>query len=105
MNSGWPFIPLQALPQARASFVVWPQPALGVAVLGFEYGCAHAPGTLPQQFGDSANAGQVVIDQLMPPRARSGGSCRRWCWPLPHAQEARTGLPERTSGALPAAGG
>src|SRR5258708_1658979 len=69
VNSGQPLIPLQALPQARASFAVYNSPLSEAAVLGFEYGYSvHAPGTLvlwEAQFGDFANAGQVVIDQFI----------------------------------------
>ncbi|HKB47163.1 MAG TPA: thiamine pyrophosphate-dependent enzyme, partial [Ktedonobacterales bacterium] len=47
VNSGRPFIPLQALPQARASFAVYNSPLSEAAVLGFEYGYSvHAPSTL-----------------------------------------------------------
>jgi 2-oxoglutarate dehydrogenase E1 component len=68
-NSGATYIPLQALPQARASFAVYNSPLSEAAVLGFEYGYTiHAPDALvlwEAQFGDFANAGQVVIDQFL----------------------------------------
>jgi 2-oxoglutarate dehydrogenase E1 component len=68
-NTGARFTPLQALPQARASFAVHNSPLSEAAPLGFEYGYSvHAPGTLvlwEAQFGDFANAGQVLIDQFI----------------------------------------
>lgn len=68
-NTGATFTPLQALPQARASFAVYNSPLSEAAVLGFEYGYSiHAPDALvlwEAQFGDFANAGQVIIDQFL----------------------------------------
>ena len=68
-NSGATYTPLQALPQARASFAVYNSPLSEAAVLGFEYGYSiHAPEALvlwEAQFGDFANAGQVIIDQFL----------------------------------------
>ncbi len=68
-NTGEQYIPLQTLPQARASFAVYNSPLSEAAVLGFEYGYSiHAPEALvlwEAQFGDFANAGQVLIDQFL----------------------------------------
>lgn len=68
-NSGATYTPLQTLPQARASFAVYNSPLSEAAVLGFEYGyCIHAAEALvlwEAQFGDFANAGQVIIDQFL----------------------------------------
>ncbi|HEX6506782.1 MAG TPA: 2-oxoglutarate dehydrogenase E1 component, partial [Chloroflexota bacterium] len=68
-NTGAWCVPLQALPQARASFAVYNSPLTESAVLGFEYGYSiHAPEALvlwEAQFGDFANAGQVLIDQFL----------------------------------------
>ncbi|HEX8731374.1 MAG TPA: 2-oxoglutarate dehydrogenase E1 component, partial [Ktedonobacterales bacterium] len=65
-RTGATYTPLQALPEARASFAVYNSPLSEAAVLGFEYGYSvHAPGALviwEAQFGDFANAGQVLID-------------------------------------------
>jgi 2-oxoglutarate dehydrogenase E1 component len=68
-KTGDVYTPLQALPQARASFAVYNSPLSEAAVLGFEYGYSiHAPEALvlwEAQFGDFANAGQVIIDQFL----------------------------------------
>jgi 2-oxoglutarate dehydrogenase E1 component len=67
--TGERFIPLHAIPQARAAFGVYNSPLSEAAVLGFEYGYStHAPGTLvlwEAQFGDFANGAQVIIDQFI----------------------------------------
>src|SRR5205085_733902 len=69
VKSGQTYTPLQALPQARASFAVYNSPLSENGVLGFEYGYnVHAPETLvlwEAQFGDFANAAQVMIDQFI----------------------------------------
>ena len=61
--------PLQHLPAARASFAVYNSPLSETSVLGFEYGYSvQSPGSLvlwEAQFGDFANAGQVIIDQFI----------------------------------------
>ncbi|MGI8827630.1 MAG: 2-oxoglutarate dehydrogenase E1 component [Chloroflexota bacterium] len=68
-ETGKPFYPLQALPQAQASFAVYNSPLTEAATLGFEYGyTVHAPAALvlwEAQYGDFANAGQVVLDQFI----------------------------------------
>lgn len=61
--------PLRALRSAKASFDVHNSPLSETAVIGFEYGYGlGAPGTMvlwEAQFGDFANAGQVLIDQFI----------------------------------------
>jgi 2-oxoglutarate dehydrogenase E1 component len=61
--------PLQALPQAKASFAVYNSPLSEAAAVGFEYGyTVHAPEALvlwEAQFGDFANGAQVIIDQFL----------------------------------------
>jgi 2-oxoglutarate dehydrogenase E1 component len=67
--TGQRYVPLQTLPQARASFAIYNSPLSEAAPLGFEYGYSvHAPETFvlwEAQFGDFANAGQVIIDQFI----------------------------------------
>ncbi len=67
--TGAPFTPLQHLPQARASCAVYNSPLSEGAAIGFEYGYSvHAPDVLvlwEAQFGDFANAGQVLLDQFL----------------------------------------
>ena len=68
-QSGRRYVPLQELPQARASFAIYNSPLSENAALGFEYGYStHAPGVLvlwEAQFGDFANGAQVIIDQFI----------------------------------------
>lgn len=68
-ENGAGYTPLQALPEARASFAVYNSPLSEAATIGFEYGYSvHAPDALvlwEAQFGDFANAGQVFIDQFI----------------------------------------
>ncbi len=68
-EDGHRFIPLQAISQATAAFSAYNSPLSEAAVLGFEYGYGlEAAGTLvlwEAQFGDFANAGQVIIDQFI----------------------------------------
>ncbi|MGN6565983.1 MAG: 2-oxoglutarate dehydrogenase E1 component, partial [Thermomicrobiales bacterium] len=68
-ETGASYSPLGALPEARASFAIYNSPLSEGAVIGFEYGySSHASETLvlwEAQFGDFANAGQVLIDQFV----------------------------------------
>ena len=67
--TGTRHLPLQALPDAKASFAVYNSPLSEAAVVGFEYGYSvHAPDALvlwEAQFGDFANSAQVLIDQFI----------------------------------------
>ncbi|MCC6314609.1 MAG: 2-oxoglutarate dehydrogenase E1 component [Thermomicrobiales bacterium] len=67
--TGERYVPLQALPEARASFAVYNSPLSEAAAVGFEYGYSvHAPEAMvlwEAQFGDFANSAQVLIDQFM----------------------------------------
>ncbi|CAA9350344.1 MAG: 2-oxoglutarate dehydrogenase E1 component, partial [uncultured Chloroflexia bacterium] len=69
IEDGTPYVPLQNLPEAKASFAVFNSPLSENAVLGFEYGYStHAPGVLvlwEAQFGDFGNGAQVIIDQFI----------------------------------------
>lgn len=60
---------LQHLPSANASFDIYNSPLSEASVIGFEYGYSVlAPKALviwEAQFGDFANAGQVLIDQFL----------------------------------------
>ncbi|HEY3268112.1 MAG TPA: 2-oxoglutarate dehydrogenase E1 component [Armatimonadota bacterium] len=67
--TGERFVPMQSLPEARASFDVYNSPLSECAVLGFEYGYSmHATGALvlwEAQFGDFINSAQVIVDQFL----------------------------------------
>jgi 2-oxoglutarate dehydrogenase E1 component len=68
-TTGEHWVPLQTLPQAKASFAVYNSPLSENAAVGFEYGyTVHAPEALvlwEAQFGDFANGAQVIIDQFL----------------------------------------
>ena len=68
-RTGARLVPLQQLPQARASFAIHNSPLSENAVLGFEYGYStHAPNVLvlwEAQFGDFVNSAQVIVDQFV----------------------------------------
>src|SRR5918995_1544286 len=69
VTTGERWVPLQTLPQAKASFAVYNSPLSENAAVGFEYGyTVHAPEALvlwEAQFGDFANGAQVIIDQFL----------------------------------------
>jgi 2-oxoglutarate dehydrogenase E1 component len=101
-RTGARYIPLQHLPQARASFAVYNSPLSEAAVLGFEYGYSvHSPETLvlwEAQFGDFANAGQVLIDQFIAAARAKWRKHPSLVLLLPHGYEGQG--PEHSSGRL-----
>jgi 2-oxoglutarate dehydrogenase E1 component len=77
VKTGRRFVPMQSLPQARASFEVHNSPLSENAAIGFEYGYSlQEPGRLvlwEAQYGDFINAAQVMIDEfLLSARAKWG---------------------------------
>jgi 2-oxoglutarate dehydrogenase E1 component len=68
-TTGERFVPLQALPDARASFALYNSPLSENSALGFEYGYSmHATDAMvlwEAQFGDFGNSAQVIIDQFL----------------------------------------
>ena len=63
------FIPLQAIPEAKASFEVYNSPLSENAALGFEYGYnVQSKNSLviwEAQYGDFVNAAQAIIDEFI----------------------------------------
>jgi 2-oxoglutarate dehydrogenase E1 component len=96
------FVPLQHLPEAAASFAIYNSPLTESAVIGFEYGYSvHAPEALvlwEAQFGDFANAGQVLIDQYISAAWAKWRANPSLVLLLPHGYEGQG--PEHSSGRL-----
>jgi 2-oxoglutarate dehydrogenase E1 component len=99
-ESGREYVPLQALPQARASFAVYNSPLSEAAAVGFEYGYSvHAPEALvlwEAQFGDFVNAAQVLIDQFLVAARAKWRQRPTLVLLLPHGYEGQG--PEHSSG-------
>ena len=102
VNTGAKFAPLGAIPGARASLALYNSPLSEAAVIGFEYGYSiHAPETLvlwEAQFGDFANAGQVLIDQFIVAARAKWRQDPGLVLLLPHGYEGQG--PEHSSGRL-----
>ena len=100
IHTGQTYTPLQAIPQAKASFAVYNSPLSEAAVIGFEYGYSvHAPSALviwEAQFGDFANAGQVLIDQFIAAARAKWRQRPGLVLLLPHGYEGQG--PEHSSG-------
>jgi 2-oxoglutarate dehydrogenase E1 component len=103
-NTGRLFIPLQALPQARAAFEVRNSPLSEAAAVGFEYGYnVQAPERLvlwEGQYGDFINGAQVVIDEFIASARNKWGQTPSLVLLLPHGYEGQgpdhsSGRPER----------
>jgi 2-oxoglutarate decarboxylase len=83
--------PIQHLPGALAPMELHNSPLSELACLGFEYGYSQeAPETLvlwEAQFGDFANAAQVIIDQFIVSGLAKWGRTSRLTLLLPHGYE------------------
>ncbi|MCM3121993.1 MULTISPECIES: 2-oxoglutarate dehydrogenase E1 component [unclassified Mesobacillus] len=99
-NSGEQFSPLHTLADARASFSIHNSPLSEAAVVGFEYGYnVFAPETLvlwEAQYGDFANAAQVLFDQFVAAGRAKWGQKSGLVMLLPHGYEGQG--PEHSSG-------
>ena len=94
--------PLATMPLARASFVVANSPLSEAGALGFEYGYSvQAPEALvlwEAQFGDFANAAQVIIDQFIVAGRAKWRETSSLVLLLPHGYEGQG--PEHSSARL-----
>ncbi|MFB5661762.1 2-oxoglutarate dehydrogenase E1 component [Alteribacillus sp. HJP-4] len=96
------YSPLHTLSNAKASFTVHNSPLSEGSVVGFEYGYnVHAPETLvlwEAQFGDFANAAQVIFDQFISAGRAKWGQKSGMVLLLPHGYEGQG--PEHSSARL-----
>jgi multifunctional 2-oxoglutarate metabolism enzyme len=90
-NTGLQYCPMQNLQDARAPFELHNSPLSEIACLGFEYGYSAAtPSALvlwEAQFGDFANAAQVIIDSFIVSGEAKWGQTSRLTLLLPHGYE------------------
>ncbi|WLD91708.1 2-oxoglutarate dehydrogenase E1 component [Alkalihalobacillus sp. AL-G] len=101
-KTGEMFSPLHVLPQANASYAIHNSPLSEASVVGFEYGYnVFAPETLvlwEAQYGDFANAAQVIYDQFVSSGRAKWGQKSGLVLLLPHGYEGQG--PEHSSGRL-----
>lgn len=99
VKNGETYSPLHGLDEAKATFDVHNSPLSEAAVLGFEYGYSvKAPKTLvvwEAQFGDFANAGQVIFDQFISSSRAKWDERSNMVILLPHGYEGQG--PEHSS--------
>jgi 2-oxoglutarate dehydrogenase E1 component len=90
-KTGLPYCPMQNLAGSTAPFELCNSPLSEIACLGFEYGYSAAtPNALvlwEAQFGDFANAGQVIIDSFIVSGEAKWGQTSRLTLLLPHGYE------------------
>ncbi len=90
-KTGLRYVPIQHLSGAKAPFELHNSPLSETACLGFEYGyAAAAPESLvlwEAQFGDFANAAQVIIDSFIASGESKWGQTTRLTLLLPHGYE------------------
>jgi len=98
-KTGLEYVPIQHLSGALAPFELHNSPLSEIACLGFEYGySAASPESLiawEAQFGDFANAAQVIIDSFIVSGESKWGLTTRLTLLLPHGYEG--GGPEHSN--------
>ncbi|MBV8940220.1 MAG: multifunctional oxoglutarate decarboxylase/oxoglutarate dehydrogenase thiamine pyrophosphate-binding subunit/dihydrolipoyllysine-residue succinyltransferase subunit, partial [Solirubrobacterales bacterium] len=101
-KTGQEYYAMAHLPGARAPMELHNSPLSEMACVGFEYGYSQeAPETLvlwEAQFGDFANAAQVIIDQFITSGLAKWGQTSRLVLLLPHGYEGSG--PEHSSARL-----
>jgi 2-oxoglutarate dehydrogenase E1 component len=98
-NTGKQLVPLQELPQARASFEIHNTPLTENATIGFEFGYnLQEPNRLviwEAQYGDFINGAQVMLDQFITSGRAKWGLKPSLVFLLPHGYEGQG--PEHSS--------
>jgi 2-oxoglutarate dehydrogenase E1 component len=93
VKTGTVHVPLQRIPQARASFEIRNTPLTENAVVGFEYGYnIQAPNRLvlwEAQYGDFVNGAQVIIDEFIVSARAKWGLEPSLVMLLPHGHEGQ----------------
>lgn len=102
VETGETYCPMHGLEQAKASFDIHNSPLSEAGVIGFEYGYSvQAPEALvlwEAQFGDFANAGQVIFDQFVSSGRAKWDEKSNMVFLLPHGYEGQG--PEHSSARL-----
>ncbi|MGE3840098.1 MAG: 2-oxoglutarate dehydrogenase E1 component [Vicinamibacterales bacterium] len=92
-ETGARHVPLQALPQATASFEVCNSPISELAAVGFEFGYnVQEPGRLviwEAQYGDFINGAQLMIDEFITSARAKWGQTPSLVLLLPHGYEGQ----------------
>jgi 2-oxoglutarate dehydrogenase E1 component len=92
-SNGARFSPLEALPQAKASFEVRNSPLSEAAAVGFEYGYnIQAPNRLvvwEAQYGDFINGAQLILDEFVLSARAKWGQEPSLVMLLPHGYEGQ----------------
>ncbi|WHY84268.1 2-oxoglutarate dehydrogenase E1 component [Neobacillus novalis] len=101
-KTGGTFVPLHHFSDAKVSFAVYNSPLTEAAVVGFDYGYhVFSPETLviwEAQYGDFANAAQVMFDQFIAAGRAKWGQQSGIVLLLPHGYEGQG--PEHSSARL-----
>jgi 2-oxoglutarate dehydrogenase E1 component len=91
--TGQRFVPLQQIPQAKASFEIFNSPLSEQAAIGFEYGyCVQAPERLviwEAQYGDFINGAQLMLDEFVLSARAKWGQEPGLVLLLPHGHEGQ----------------
>ena len=92
-QDGARYVPLQSIPQARASFEICNSPLTEGAVIGFEYGYdIQAPERLviwEAQYGDFINGAQLMLDEFVLSARAKWGQEPSLVLLLPHGYEGQ----------------
>ncbi|MGI9534537.1 MAG: 2-oxoglutarate dehydrogenase E1 component [Thermodesulfobacteriota bacterium] len=92
-KNGKPYIPLQSIPQAKASFDIHNSPLSENACIGFEYGYdvqkSDSLVIWEAQYGDFINGAQTIIDEYLVSARAKWGQTPSLVLLLPHAYEGQ----------------